>query len=271
MNSVQFQTPDLDELKKEYFIADMHHHTKYSHDSNTSVAHVIDQAENLGIHVAITDHNAIGGVLNAFESERGRQWVIPGIEVATKEKKDVLIYFYDVKDLVTYYNKHVKPHLKKRSSIRLSTSTYPIADLLEDTAHVHCLVVLPHPVCARIKSTFHHFKADRRKHLLEYVHAIEVINEKMTHRNNLTALGWATALGKPMTAGSDGHRPDNVGAAVTAAKAKTKEEFLDAIKEGVAIVRGTELKMNQRVTAAYYLVAEKAKTRKNKKIDGEYA
>ena len=94
--------------------------------------------------------------------------------------------------------------MKNHNSLRMNKTTYPIADLLYDLARVECVVVLPHPCCARIKSTYHYFQQADRQHLLNYVHGIEVINETMTRKNNLAALGWAMALGKPFTAGSDG-------------------------------------------------------------------
>lgn len=271
MNNVIFARPDHEQLKKEFMVVDMHHHTKYSHDSNTPVQHVLDQAEELGIYVAITDHNTISGVLKAWESPRGRKWVVPGIEVTTKEKKDVLVYFYNVTDLKRFYKENLKPHMKEKSSITASSTSYPMRDLLFDLKDERCIVVLPHPVCARIKSTYHYFKKPSKQYLLEYVDGIEVINETMTHRNNLTALGWATSLGKPITAGSDGHRPDRVGEAVTAAKVSSKSAFLDAVKAGDTIIRGKELKLSKRFAGAYHLVVEKAKMRHNKRLDKEYA
>ena len=270
MNSVTFSKPDLESLRKEFFVVDMHHHTKYSHDSGTPVQHIIDQCEEQQIHVAITDHNTISGVLKASELENGSKWIIPGIEITTKESKDILVYFYSVLALKRFFKQKVKPRIPQKSSIRMNKTTYSMKELLEDLSQEDCLIVVPHPCCARIKSTYHFFRKKTYAPLLKHVHAIEVINETMPRKSNLAALGWAMELGKPITAGSDGHRPNRVGEAVTYARASNKKEFLDAIKEGKCFVQGSELRPNERLMDAFHLVAEKAKIRNNKRLDKEY-
>ncbi|MBR9703401.1 PHP domain-containing protein, partial [Candidatus Woesearchaeota archaeon] len=96
---VDFRTPDLARLQEKYFVADMHFHTKYSHDCNTPVKKIIALAKELDIYVAITDHNRIHGVIDAYKTAEGRKRIIPGIEVTTKEGKDILLWFYEFKDL----------------------------------------------------------------------------------------------------------------------------------------------------------------------------
>ncbi len=268
MNKVQFDAPDTESLRKEYFVADMHHHTKYSHDSNNSVNHLLDQCEEKKIYLAITDHNTISGVLCAYQDPR-KKWIIPGIEVTVKEGKDVLVYFYSVTALKAWFEKRIKPHMKRKNSLALNKTSYPMKDFLLDLQEEKCLVILPHPCCVRAKSTFHYFQNPSRAYLLECIHAIEVINETMTRKSNLAALGWAMSLAKPFSAGSDGHRPDRVGEAITYAKAKNKTEFLDAIKKGKAMVRGTELKPNERLMAGVSIVLQKSRVRNNHRLDSE--
>jgi len=268
MNKVLFDSVNLEDLRKDFFVADMHHHTKYSHDSNNSVSHILDQCEEKKIYVAITDHNTISGVLKAQTDPR-KKWLIPGIEVTVKEGKDVLVYFYSVTALKKWFEKRIKPHMRRKSSLKLNKTSYPMKDLLLDLQEEKCLVVLPHPCCARAKSTYHYFQDSSRAYLLEYIHAIEVINETMTRKNNLAALGWAMSLAKPLAAGSDGHRPNRVGEAITYAKAKNKTEFLDAVKKGKTFVKGTELKPNQRLMAGVNIVLQKSRVRNNRKLDTE--
>ena len=144
-----------------------------------------------------------------------------------------------------------------------------MADFLRELPHDKCVVVLPHPCCARAKSTYHYFRKEKNEHLLKYIDAIEVINETMTRKSNLAALGWAISLGKPLTAGSDGHRKDRVGEAITYAKATSKKEFLNCIKNGETFVQGQELKPNQRVMAGVNIVFQKSRVRNNLKLDSE--
>lgn len=269
MNKVLFDPVNLEELRKEFFVADLHHHTKYSHDSNNPVSHILDQCEEKKIYIAITDHNTISGVLKAYADPRGKKWVIPGIEVTVKEGKDVLVYFYSVSALKAWFEKRIRPHMKRKSSLKLNKTSYPMKDLLLDLQEEKCLVVLPHPCCARAKSTFLYFQNPSYAYLLEHIHAIEVINETMTRKNNLAALGWAMSLAKPLAAGSDGHRRDRVGEAITYAKAKNKTEFLDAVKRGEAFVKGTELKPNQRLMAGVNIVLQKSRVRTNRRLDSE--
>ena len=68
-------------------LADLHIHTKYSHDGIASVPAVLARATQIGLDVvAITDHDEIRGSLEALElAPRYRMEVIPGIEISTSE------------------------------------------------------------------------------------------------------------------------------------------------------------------------------------------
>src|SRR5438067_5985602 len=63
-----------------WIYADLHMHTSWSHDCRIPVADLIDHAEEQGLGaIAITDHNAFGGALEAVELAKGRPLiVIPG-------------------------------------------------------------------------------------------------------------------------------------------------------------------------------------------------
>lgn len=264
---IDFSSPDIAELKKKFMVVDPHVHSRYSYDSGTQISTILERAKELGIRVAITDHNRIGGAIEAHESALGRRLVVPGIEVTTREKKDLLVYFYKIKHLQQFYDDEIQRRIKKKNSLRLNTTSYKMAELLAQLQQEECVTVLPHPVCTQIKSTYSFFTRKHRSHLLNYIDAIEVINETMKHKSNLTALGWAVSMGKPFTAGSDGHRIDRVGEAVTAARAKTIKQYLDAVKAGETHVAGKELRMSERLNGAWHLIAEKAKIRSNRRID----
>ncbi len=57
---IQFERPNLAELKKENTVVDLHFHSHYSDGYNTVEA-IARKAHDLGIGIAVTDHNEIRG------------------------------------------------------------------------------------------------------------------------------------------------------------------------------------------------------------------
>src|SRR5205823_6960695 len=68
---------------RDWILADLHMHTKWSHDCIVEPADLVMYAEALGLDaIAVTDHNAIGGGREAAELVRERELVvIPAEEV----------------------------------------------------------------------------------------------------------------------------------------------------------------------------------------------
>lgn len=63
---------------------DLHNHTRYSPDSRVRPADLVAAARRVGLDgLAITDHNAVGGVQGAQEAAGTGFMVIPGIEIST--------------------------------------------------------------------------------------------------------------------------------------------------------------------------------------------
>ena len=78
---VRFEIPDWDLLNDMGMMsADMHFHTRHS-DSRTDVKEALKLAGERKVGLAITDHNLIGGVKEAFHSKCST-FVIPGIEIS---------------------------------------------------------------------------------------------------------------------------------------------------------------------------------------------
>jgi predicted metal-dependent phosphoesterase TrpH/glycosyltransferase involved in cell wall biosynthesis len=80
---------------RDWIAADLHLHTSWSHDCSIEVDDLLDHAEAQGLGaIAVTDHNVLGGALEAVERARGRRLVvIPGEEVKTAGQGEVIGLF----------------------------------------------------------------------------------------------------------------------------------------------------------------------------------
>lgn len=235
------ELPEVSSLKNR-FVADMHYHTHHSYDCRTPVKKIVKQAEALGIAVAITDHNSIAGVLEAYELGAT---VIPGIEICTKEGKEAIAYFYSVRDLENFYNTHLLGFINKKNPLRSSKTGISMHYLLELLQKERCIIHLPHPFAPGPRGSYAFFM--KYPELLSMVDSIEVFNEMMSRKTNLAALGWASQLRKGVAGGSDGHILPRLGKGLTVSRASSYQEHLDAIKDRRVEVFGTELKALQRV------------------------
>ena len=265
-----FTKPDIARLRREgNTLVDMHAHSEYSHDCRTPLALVIEKARAEGYCVALTDHNRVDGVATAMRM-RAHDTIMPGIEITTKEGKDVIAYFYRHKDLLAFYEKRLRGHIKRKSSIRSGATGITMAALLDELRKEECVICLPHPFAMRPRRSYGHFRRKKNRGLLEHVHAIEVINQALLHRQNLAAVGWATELGKPIVAGSDAHTIKALGTALTVGTAKDWAGFLDQVKERKVFVIGEERKFRHQMVDSVKngtrVLATKARILRKRKV-----
>jgi len=251
-----FQKPAMDELKKEYSFVDMHVHTRFSHDSKTPISMLMKKAEFTGIGMAITDHKRVEGAIEA--SKQNRVLVIPGIEIASREGKEVILYFYSVKDLIDYFEKYLKysnnpvrkPNNIITKSIKYVKSDRTMADLVEKANSYACLKSIPHPYTYLNKSSYMFFSRKKLRDTLRRIEAVEVFTSTNRHFMNKRARNWAVRKGKAFTAGSDAHTLNEFGSAFVACKANTVEGVLDAIKKKKIIIIGEEIKISSGLKTA---------------------
>jgi predicted metal-dependent phosphoesterase TrpH len=262
---VYFTKPDVEALRKDYMLVDMHFHSKYSHDSSTPIESIVKRCRELGVSVALTDHNSIAGVLAADKMVPGL--IRPGIEVCTSEGKDIIPYFYTVAELEEFYNKVLKPRMKRKTSLQSNASGISAEELLDELRRVNCVVSLPHPFAVPPRRSYRFFSNGNR-HLLRHIHAFEVVNETMLHKQNLSALGWAMQFDKAIVGGSDGHHIKPLGTAFTVAKSQSWEEFLDDVKKKRVAVIGEERNLRHQMMNATNLLREKARVLKNLRMGG---
>ena len=248
MNKIQFEKPDLTELKKNYTVVDLHVHSCYS-DGKNSIREIADRAKELGIGIAVTDHNEIRG---AVEIDAYREiMTIPGIEITSREGTHVLVYFYDVESLKWFYRFHVKPFKghKLMSSIALD-----IDDLIHRARLFKTLVIFPHPYSsAYIGVCNSMFTIGHQQRLFELSDGVEAINSENLNKWNLKCSLLGFNLNKAVTGGSDGHNLHQIGSAVSFATCKNnRESFLDAVKSKQNMVVGKEIDLFRKVKSNGY-------------------
>ncbi len=244
-HKILFERPNLDELTQYYTVVDPHFHSHYS-DGNNSVNGIVRRAKELNIGIAITDHNDIRG---AVELDRYRSLLnIPGIEITSCEGTHILIYFYDIKSLKTFYTKDVKPNMGHGI---MSSTKLEMEEIIMRARAFETVIVFPHPYSATFTGIHNsYFSQERLSRLFKMVDGIEVINAENLNKWNLRSalLGFNLDIG--ITGGSDGHRLVQMGKAVCyAACKKNRKAFLDAIKKNQIRVIGKEIDLIRKVTS----------------------
>ena len=242
---IQFERPDIPFLKEEHTVVDPHFHSHYS-DGYNSIEAIAQKARELGIGIAITDHNEIRG---AVEIAQHRDILsIPGIEMTSAEGTHILIYFYHLDHLETFYNDHVLPNL---GNDIMSSTVLEMEEIIKRARKFESIIIFPHPYCVvytGIQNSY--FSDDRRERLFSMVDGVEVINAENMKISNLRSAVLGFNLDKGITGGSDGHRTAQMGRVVTYAKCRhNRKAFLDAIKKKKTMVVGKEIDLIRKVTS----------------------
>ncbi len=245
LHRVHFAPPDLNLLKNSATVVDMHFHSRYSDGSN-DIPSIARRVRKLGIGIAVTDHNAIGGALemNMYKDI----FSIPGIEITSREGAHLLVYFYEISDLVRFYEKELRYFLGKEI---MSSCALSMESLIACARQYRCVVVFPHPFSAAYVGVCNPlFTTARQQHLLSAADGIEAVNAGNLHKWNLesTVLGFNLDTG--LTGGSDGHNLFQFGRAVTCASCPNdRGAFLDAVRDRATHVVGKEINLFRKVTS----------------------
>ena len=204
---------------REWIVVDLHMHTDWSHDCSIPAAELLAHAEEIGLGgIAITDHNAFGGALEAVELARDRDLVvIPGEEMKTDGQGEVIGLF-----------------LEEEIPRGLS-----FADTLAAIREQGGLVYLPHPF-----DRLHAIPdpATLHRHLAE-IDVLEVFNARLLRDSfNDEALRFARKYRLLQGAGSDAHVLQGVGTgAVRMRRFEGPEEFLLSLRTAEVLRRPKSL------------------------------
>jgi glycosyltransferase involved in cell wall biosynthesis len=203
----------------DWIVCDLHLHTSWSHDCSITPRELVDHAEDVGLGaIAVTDHNAFGGALEAVEHARGRKLVvIPGEEVKTDSQGEVIGLF-----------------LSEEIPRGLS-----FADTIAAIRAQGGLVYLPHPFDRRHAipdpPTLHRHLAD--------LDVFEVYNARLLFETyNDEALRFARKYNLTMGAGSDAHVLPGIGTGALRMRSfRGPEEFLISLRSAEILRRPKSL------------------------------
>ena len=193
---------------------DLHMHTYHSKDGFQSPYNLFKIMKKKGLRgVAPTEHWR-AATLKVIE--RDGRFILPACEYKSTDYGEVIGLF-------------IKDHIENRTFVEIA----------EDVHAQNGLVILPHP-----RDPLRKYTAIRRglpdEIITKHVDLIEGINSRcFIHYFNIRAQRLAKRLGKPMTAGSDGHSPLEMGHAKTWLQdIETADDIYRELKAGRTQITG---------------------------------
>ena len=191
---------------------DLHVHTNYSRDGESSIEDIIRRAEIIGLDaIAITDHDTIEGARAALAIAT-KVIVIPGIEISTKQG-----------------------HLIALGVLAEFPKGLDVLETIAIARERGALLILPHPFHMMRHGVALHFRS-----ALSSVDAVEVFNSRyIVGSANRKAAKFAKKLGKACVGGSDAHNARYVGYGKTLVNAAPSvPSILEAIRNGDSVATG---------------------------------
>ncbi len=167
---------------------DLHIHSQYSEDGSGNILEISKILKKKGLDgMAITDHNTIEGGLSGLRVASKDFFVIPGIEISTKDGHIIAL--------------NVKENIPRNLTIE---------ETVENIIDIGGLPIVPH-----LYMTLSGIKEKKLKKIKNKVPAIEVFNSCSVLKTNLKTMEIAKKYKLGGTGGSDSHIPSLVGEAYT--------------------------------------------------------
>jgi predicted metal-dependent phosphoesterase TrpH len=191
-------------------LLDLHAHTTWS-DGLATPKELVHRARELGVTVAVTDHNVIEGALEAWSLAGDERLVVPGIEITTLERVHLLIYFRTGRDLSRFFARSVAPH-RPRGATATTVIPRPAEAFLEELRHLDHLTAAAHPFAVAKNG----WMSARARYgylgqILDELAGIEVCNGEELDAGNERASLLARQRGIGGVAGSDAHTLPELG------------------------------------------------------------
>ena len=182
---------------------DLHLHSLYSHDGQSSLQQLMDRAAECGLdRLALTDHNTVEGALEL-------QRVAPDLAIAGEEAKTL-----EGEVIGLFITRRVPPFLAPEQAM----------DLVHEMGG---LVYIPHPL-DRNRS---HFSPHRLVALADRIDIVETYNPWCDAAANQAAARLAEDLGKVAATGSDSHSAEELGRSWMEMEAyEGVEDFLEKLR-----------------------------------------
>lgn len=201
---------------------DLHTHSRYSPDGRMAVDDIVDQLGYAGMQgFALTDHNTVAGHsrLRELRAKFPMYWMIPGVEVSTREGH-LLLYGVD----------------------EAPPAHRPLAETLDWAEARAAVAVLAHPF--RWAHGVGRALAERAP-----VDGLETKNGHNAELANARAEFIAARRAVAATGGSDAHRRRDVGRAFTefTAEVSSVDDVLDRLRRGMTKGSGLSLTFGERI------------------------
>jgi predicted metal-dependent phosphoesterase TrpH len=188
---------------------DLHLHSRYSHDGQSTLQELIDRCAECGLdRIALTDHNTVEGALAL--AEIAPDLAIVGEEAKTREGEVIGLFI----------TRRLPPYLRAE-------------DVMDMIHEMGGLTYVPHPL-DRHRSNF---TAERVVELANRIDIIETYNAWCEPAENQAAARLALELEKVSATGSDAHAASELGRSwMEIEDYTTPQDFLDKLRRARHVV-----------------------------------
>jgi predicted metal-dependent phosphoesterase TrpH len=188
---------------------DLHLHSNYSHDGQSSLQELIDRCREVGLdRIALTDHNTVEGALAL--AAIAPELTIVGEEAKTREGEVIGLFITG----------RLPPYL-------------PAEEVMDIIHGMGGLTYVPHPF-DRNRS---HFRAERVVELADRIDIIETYNAWCEPVANQAAARLAIDLDKVGATGSDAHAAHELGRSwMEIDEYSNPQQFLENLREARHVV-----------------------------------